>query len=119
GSASLAALARKVESQPADLSAKPKPVLQRPNGEHDASVQADASEEKTTGSGFVPPKPPDKDALRMETRLVNLNVKALDKAGRPISDLKQEDFAIVEDGVPQEVAFFQPVTAPINLVLLM
>lgn len=63
--------------------------------------------------------PPREDTVRIETRLVNLNVKALDKAGQPVTNLKQEDFAIYEDGVKQEVAHFNPVNAPVNLVMLL
>lgn len=63
--------------------------------------------------------PPREDTVRIETRLVNLNVKALDKAGQPITNLKLEDFVILEDGTKQEVAHFKPVNAPVNLVLLM
>jgi len=63
--------------------------------------------------------PSDKDTIRLDTRLVNLNVKATDHAGRAISTLKPEDFEIYEDGVKQEIAFFEPVSAPIHLVLLL
>jgi VWFA-related protein len=57
--------------------------------------------------------------LRLKTNLVNLNIKVTDLTNRPIVDLKKEDFVILEDGVPQDVAFFQPITAPVTLVLLL
>lgn len=59
------------------------------------------------------------DTLRIETRLVNLNVKALDRSGKPITNLKQEDFSIYEDGVKQDLTHFKPVDAPVNLILLL
>jgi VWFA-related protein len=58
-------------------------------------------------------------AIRLKTNLVNVNIKVTDITNRPIVDLKKEDFVILEDGVPQDVAFFQPITAPVNLVLLL
>jgi VWFA-related protein len=61
----------------------------------------------------------DKDAIRLEARLVNLNVKATDRSGSSISDLKKEDFKVFEDGVEQGIFYFEPVNAPINLVLLL
>lgn len=61
---------------------------------------------------------PKEDTLRIETRLVNLNVKAMDRAGQPITNLTQEDFTIYEDGVKQEVTHFKPVNAPVNLIML-
>jgi VWFA-related protein len=57
--------------------------------------------------------------VRIETRLVNLNVKAMDRAGQPITNLKQEDFGIYEDGVKQDVTHFKPVTAPVNVVMML
>jgi len=63
--------------------------------------------------------PPREDTVRIETRLVNLNVKAMDKAGQPITNLKLEDFVIFEDGTKQEVAYFKPVNAPVNLIMLL
>jgi VWFA-related protein len=59
------------------------------------------------------------DTIRIETRLVNLNVKAMDRAGQPITNLKLEDFVVYEDGVKQSVEHFKPVNAPVNVVLLM
>jgi len=120
---SLESLARKADRppQPADPNAGSKPVLRTRSDDENGSAppQPGSGEELLASAKYVPPKPPDKDVLRLETRLVNLNVKVTDRAGRPISNLKQENFAVAEDGVPQEVAFFQPVTAPINLVLLL
>jgi len=44
--------------------------------------------------------------LRMDARLVDVNVVALDKKGRPISNLKPEDFEIYDNGVKQNVRSF-------------
>lgn len=57
--------------------------------------------------------------IRIDTQLVNLNVKAVDKHGQPLLTLTKEDFVIYEDGVRQEVTHFEPVNAPINLVLVL
>jgi VWFA-related protein len=65
------------------------------------------------------PNLPGRDAIRIETRLVNLNVKAMDNAGQPLTDLKMEDFAVSEDGVKQDVSHFKPVEAPVNVIMLM
>ncbi len=42
----------------------------------------------------------------VDTKLVVINVTVKDKAGRPISDLKKEDFQLLEDGVPQQITVF-------------
>ncbi|HEX8070027.1 MAG TPA: VWA domain-containing protein [Pyrinomonadaceae bacterium] len=61
----------------------------------------------------------DEEVIRVNTRLVALNARVTDAAGKLIPDLKREDFQVFEDGVEQEIVHFEPVTAPVNLVLLL
>lgn len=44
--------------------------------------------------------------LRLNARLVDLNVVALDKKGHPITNLKPEDFEVYDNGVKQNVRSF-------------
>jgi VWFA-related protein len=44
--------------------------------------------------------------MRIESELVLVNVVARDKQGKPITDLKQSDFTLLEDGKPQRIASF-------------
>ncbi len=44
--------------------------------------------------------------LRLNARLVDVNVVALDKKGHPITDLKADDFEIYDNGVKQSVHTF-------------
>jgi len=53
-------------------------------------------------------KPP---VFRAGTRLVQLNVVVHDRHGEPVTDLKKEDFAVLERGKPQAIAFFSMDTA--------
>lgn len=48
----------------------------------------------------------DDDVIRIETSLVTSDVLVTDRQGRPVRDLKATDFAITEDGVPQQVGHF-------------
>jgi Ca-activated chloride channel homolog len=61
----------------------------------------------------------DPDVIKLDARLVNLNVRVTDRAGRPAPFLKAEDFLVFEDGVEQKITHFEPVVAPVNLVLLL
>lgn len=79
-------------------------------------IATDAASDKIAPA-VVEPKDP--NAIRIETRLVNLNVRALNKTGLPITDLKPEDFQVFEDEAKQEVAHFKPVNAPVNLLILL
>ncbi len=44
--------------------------------------------------------------FRVESELVLVNVVARDKQGKPVTDLKREDFTLLEDGKPQRVSSF-------------
>ena len=59
------------------------------------------------GAGQQKPQAP---AFRSETELVTVDVVVADKHGEPVGDLKAEDFVVTEEGRPQRVQFFQPVT---------
>lgn len=62
---------------------------------------------------------PGEDVVKLEARLVNLNVKVTDGGGRTLPALRKEDFAVYEDDVKQDLSYFEPVTAPLNIVLLL
>lgn len=47
------------------------------------------------------------DVLRIDTDLVSVDVTAMDSEGRPVKNLKQEDFKVFSDGVEQPISFFQ------------
>ncbi len=53
-----------------------------------------------------PKKAAGDDLIKVSTRLVNLDVIVKDKKGKAITDLKPEDFTILENGVPQKIEFF-------------
>jgi len=58
--------------------------------------------------------------IRTQVNLVNLFVTVRDKSKRIVTDLKQDDFKVAEDGQPQQIAFFsKEVTLPITLALLL
>ena len=48
----------------------------------------------------------DEDVVKVKSNLVNIDVIVKDKKGKYISDLKPEDFTVVENGVAQKIEFF-------------
>ena len=47
------------------------------------------------------------DVLRFDTDLVSVDVTAIDTEGRPVKNLRQEDFKLYSDGVERPISFFQ------------
>lgn len=60
----------------------------------------------------------DDEVIKVETNLVTLPVAVLDRNGRFISGLQQNDFQIYEDGVAQKVEYFASLENPFTIVLL-
>jgi VWFA-related protein len=71
------------------------------------------------------PKPPKKDeampnfSLHVNVPLVTLDVGVLTKDGMFVPGLKQGNFRVLEDGVPQTITGFNQTQAPITAVILM
>ena len=62
---------------------------------------------------------PQTPAFRSGVDVVSLNVTATDADGRFVTNLTREAFEVYEDGVHQEVSFFNRKQSPIALALLM
>ncbi len=51
---------------------------------------------------------PTNPVFRTTTRLVQVDVVVTDKQGHPVPGMKQSDFAVLQDGKPQQVRVFEP-----------
>ena len=58
------------------------------------------------------------DVVKVDTSLVNLNVRVIDRANRPINDVRQEEFKVFEDGVQQQIFSFTRAEVPISYGLV-
>ena len=56
--------------------------------------------------------------FRTGTNLVSLNVTVVDPQKQYVSGLTQQDFAVYEDGVQQQLRFFESRQIPMDLILL-
>jgi len=59
------------------------------------------------------------DVEKITTDLVTIPLIASDSDGKYVTDLRQEEFSILEDNVPQQIAFFGKVAAPFHVVLML
>src|ERR1051325_5114074 len=61
----------------------------------------------------------DSDVVRVETDLTNILFTAVDKQKRFITNLRQEDIRVLEDGQPQEIFTFSRQTdLPLSLAIV-
>ena len=56
----------------------------------------------------------EKETLIVDTDLVNLNVRVIDRNNRPIGDIRQEEFNIYENGVLQPIFSFTKEEVPVS-----
>jgi VWFA-related protein len=68
-------------------------------------VPAQSQEKKQTR------KSGDDDVIKVASNLVNLDVTVKDKKGKAVTDLKAEDFTVTENGVHQNIQFFDSTLA--------
>ncbi|MBL8150757.1 MAG: VWA domain-containing protein [Blastocatellia bacterium] len=78
----------------------------------------DSSSDQRVGSLQKTASDDDDGTIKIDTKLVTMNVNVMDRSGRAVSNLKTENFQVFEDGVQQSISHFEPVNSPFNLVLL-
>jgi Ca-activated chloride channel family protein len=65
------------------------------------------------------PTPPEEDIdegsiIKINTELVTLNVRVIDRNNRPINNVRENEFHVFEDGVPQPIESFTREEVPIS-----
>jgi VWFA-related protein len=82
----------------------------RPQQTPKPDTKQDSADEIPTSEGDV----------RLGTDLVNLVFTAVDRNNRAISDIRQEEITVLEDGRPQQIfTFKRETTLPINIAILL
>lgn len=92
------------------------PPARRPTLE--AGRPAPSAPPAQTRGGEVSEEVDEDEVVRVNASLVTVPVSVLDRDGRFISGLRQEDFRVLEDGVEQRIAYFAPVEQPFTVALV-
>ncbi|MBS1795389.1 MAG: VWA domain-containing protein [Acidobacteria bacterium] len=64
-------------------------------------------------------KKDDDEPIRVDTQLVDVPFVVTDKSGKPLLNLRQNNFVVYEDGRKQEIAEFAATNAPFEVALLL
>ena len=59
------------------------------------------------------------DVVRVSTSLITVPAQVMDRNGRFIANLKQDDFVLFENGVQQQVSYFGSIEQPFTVALLL
>ena len=60
----------------------------------------------------------DGEIIKIDTEIVGLNVRVIDRNNRPINNLTQKDFQVYEDNVLQEIDSFTKAEVPTNYTMV-
>ena len=79
-----------------------------------------ARTEKVTRKSEVVSSPSTaEDVIKVDTDLVTVPVRITEKNGRPVPDVQQSEFRIIENGVEQPIAYFQSEEQPFTVALML
>jgi Ca-activated chloride channel family protein len=87
------------------------------------AAQAPTPSPTPTPTPNVTPKPTPKiddpdEIIKIDTELVNLNVRVIDRNNRPVNNVQEKEFKIYEDGKLQQIDFFSKSEVPTNYALV-
>jgi Ca-activated chloride channel family protein len=86
------------------------PVLMPPPPQTPAAKQ---NPTPTPTPESIPQTDDDEEVINVDTSLINLQVRVVDRQGRPVNDVRKEDFRVFEDNEAQQVAFFSTEEVPV------
>ena len=101
--------------RPTPTPAAPAPQLQTPPPLQQPTPGASPS---VAGQDAAAQEVDPEEIVKVDTSLVNLNVRVIDRANRPVNDVRQDEFKIFEDGVPQQIFSFTRAEVPISYGLV-
>jgi VWFA-related protein len=96
----------------------PTPERRAPTLESGRPAPASQTPSAQQAPGEVSEEVGEDEVVRVNAALVTVPVSVLDRDGRFIGGLQQDDFRVLEDGVEQRIAYFAPVEQPFTVALV-
>jgi VWFA-related protein len=82
------------------------------------SIGSEAQRPESTGNSAPQTTGVTPYTFKADATLVNLDVLVTDEDGRVLSGLKAGNFRVLDNGIPQKILNFSPVSQPITIVML-
>lgn len=105
----------KINKRPAQTAATPKPAPVNPEDEpNNTNIERVTINAEAAGNTET-----DAEVIEVNTEIVSVPVKILDRKGRFVSGLTKENFQILEDNSPQEITYFSNEQQPFTVALVL
>lgn len=101
------------------LAAQSRPGTQTGDGKVNKRTAEPAATPPENARPGTSNKADDDDVIKINTALVSIPVRVMDKKGRFIGGLRQPNFKVFEDGVEQEVGLFSNEHEPFTVALML
>jgi VWFA-related protein len=95
----------------------PGPPILANAGASPSSSTGTSSDSSAASTG--PEEVSEGDVVKVNTSLVTVPVSVLDRQGRFVPNLQRDDFRILDNGVEQAIAYFEPAEKPFTVALLL
>ena len=95
----------------------PRPPTLANTGASPSSSNTAATDASSATTG--PEEVSEGDVVKVNTSLVTVPVSVLDRQGRFVPNLQRDDFRILDNGVEQSIAYFEPAEKPFTVALLL
>src|SRR5205807_870045 len=110
------------QTPPSLIGSEPAPARRPPTLANSGTTPATSQASDSPSDGVSTPGPEEVgegDVVRVDTTLVTVPVSVLDRQGRFVPNLRREDFSVLENGVEQPIAYFEPAEKPFTVALLL
>lgn len=111
-----AAPATGVKPTPTPAAAKPQPSTSP--APPTLQTKPTPGPQSSDASNQAPQEIDPEELITIDTNLTRLNVRVIDRANRPVNDVKQGEFRVFEDGVLQQIDYFSREEVPISYGLV-
>ena len=102
---------------PADSSSNEVPALDPlPTGEAAAGAATEKAENRAETTADIAKITP--TSLSIDVNLVQVDAVVRDRAGKPMGNLRKEDFRVLEDGIERQIQFFSRDQLPLAVALV-
>ncbi|MDQ3686713.1 MAG: VWA domain-containing protein [Acidobacteriota bacterium] len=109
---------RTTPTQPQEATQTPTPQQQQPSTPKLQTTPKSGDTQTQAQDSQAGQEVGEEEVIKIDSALINLNVRVIDRNNRPVNDVRQDEFRVLENGVPQRIEYFTKEEVPIQYGLV-